>query len=38
MRKVLKFAILFMIIVFGLQVCVNADMGAPMIKPYKIKF
>lgn len=37
MRKVLKFAILFMIIVFGLQVCVNADMGAPMIKPYKAK-
>ena len=37
MKKVLKLAILFMVTVFGLQLCVNADMGAPMIKPYKAK-
>lgn len=37
MKKVLKVMVLLVILLFGLQLCVQADMGAPMIRPYKAK-
>ena len=37
MKKVLKIMMFLVILVLGLQVCVYADMGAPMIRPYKAK-
>ena len=35
MKKILKTIMLLMILVFSLQLCVQADMSAPMIEPYK---
>lgn len=37
MKKFLRVMVLLVILVFGLQLCVQADMGAPMIRPYKAK-
>lgn len=37
MKKILKTVMLLMILIFGLQLYVQADMGAPMIKPYKAR-
>ena len=37
MKKVLKVVALVVVLMLGLQMCVHADMGAPMIKPYKAK-
>ena len=37
MKKVLKIMMFLVILVLGLQVCVYADMGAPMIRPYNAK-
>ena len=37
MKKFITIGIVFVILIFGLQLCVQADMGAPMIKHYKAK-
>ena len=37
MRKFLKLIILFIVLIFGIQICVQADMGVPSINKYTAK-